>query len=149
MKINKAIVPILPDLLLYGGILVIIYLIYNKITGGTSSTAQTQQVYSNAIEASKLSYPVANYSVLADKLQSDFEGIFGTNFQGVQDVFSQMENDNDVLQLIKAWGTRTYLDWNGYIYNSGLPESLGIHLNNSELAIINTELAGKNISIQF
>lgn len=132
--------------ILYAGfgfiILVISYLIYRKFT---KPSAQDSALNKD-INKNRLSFPESQYFILADTIQAATESI-DVDEQSIYDVFSQMQNDSDVLQLIKAWGERTYLTIYGLLYNSPLTEALHVILSSSEVQKINDILKNNNISV--
>jgi hypothetical protein len=94
----------------------------------------------------KLSYSLGNYTQFADQLYAAVLYTWGTDEQAIYNVFSKMNNNLDVAQLIKAFGKRR-------LEFSTTMAELGAHLSEdldaSEIAKLNSILAAKNITYRF
>lgn len=102
--------------------------------------------------ASNLSYPLINYTNWANRIEVALESLYNDDEQSVYEVFSQMQNNDDVLQLQKSFGTRANTPWGlGLIggYTGTLSEWLFAQMNSREIGTINQILSEKNITIQF
>ena len=113
-----------------------------------SPAKQAQQQISNEIDRSKLSYPLSQYDAWANKLEQAFFD-WGTNETSIYEVFRNLKNNNDFLQLKKAFGIRQYT---GGILPGILSGKLNLdgfieqELNSSEQKYINGILASKSIT---
>ena len=102
--------------------------------------------------ASNLSYPLINYTNWANRIEVAMESLYNDDEQSVYEVFSQMQNNDDVLQLQKSFGTRANTPWGlGLIggYTGTLSEWISAQFNSTEIATVNSILSGKGITIQF
>ena len=95
----------------------------------------------------KLSYPPSNYKQFADQLEQAMQ-YTGTYFNVIFDVMKQMKNNLDVIQLVKAFGTREIYFW-GFTYKFTLPEALRDELDPSDVAKINALFKSKKIQYRF
>lgn len=95
-----------------------------------------------------LSYPLSNYSLMADQLQSAMFDA-GTDENTIYSVMAKLKNPKDLLQLIKSFGLRTYYQfgWPQGKYNLG--QWFQEELSDSEKDKINQILAGNSINYQF
>jgi hypothetical protein len=95
-----------------------------------------------------LSFPLARYDVFADTLEEATD-TSGSDEQAIFDVFSQMQNNADILQLIKAYGTRYNFVFGVPIGKLSLPQIIVSELSESERAELNAILQAKQITINF
>lgn len=116
----------------------------------------------------KASFPTTQYQTWANSIEQSFEGCdpFGNVSWGadsplgvvsywsksgynVANIFNKLKNDVDYLDLVIAWGTRTYDDcgWGtGNVENVDLSKSIADELNDSERNNLNKILAKKGIT---
>ena len=124
-------------------LIVVIYYIWKFGAGfvnGIKTNAQAKgEIEALESQGIKASYTKSKYVQLADDLESAIAGA-GTDEQAVYDVFNQMKNDIDVLELDKAFGVRDEED---------LKQWLRGDLSSSEMSTVNNILAKKNISKRF
>ena len=102
--------------------------------------------------ASNLSYPLINYTNWANRIEVALESLYNDDEQAVYEVFSQMQNNDDVLQLQVSFGIRANTPWGlGLIggYTGTLSEWIFAQMNSREISTINQILTDKNITIQF
>ena len=59
----------------------------------------------------KLSYPPSQYITWADKLEDAFENFWGTDEDAIYSVLRKLKTNNDWLELNRAFGQRSYLDF--------------------------------------
>jgi len=95
----------------------------------------------------KLSYPPSNYKQFADQIQEAMQ-YTGTYFGVIYGIMKLMKNNLDVIQLVKAFGTRPVYFW-GFTYNFTLPEALRDELSDSDIAKINNLFKAKKIKYRF
>ena len=62
------------------------------------------------VQDDKLTYPVEQYKIFADRLYTAMQGI-STDEDAVYDVLSKMINKDDMLKLIATFGTREDTEW--------------------------------------
>ena len=89
-----------------------------------------------------------NYKLFADRLYKTLN-VWGPNVAQVYQVFAQMNNDRDILELIKAFGMR--LDSSNGI-DDDIDANLGTFiqkLNDDEITALNMMLAKKAIRYRF
>lgn len=111
--------------------------------------------YNNLINSGqKPSYPDTSYIQMADKIYEAgcpygaITGCLGTDEQAIYDVFNQMNNELDVLLLVRAFGSRTprgtvaadAVDLGGF---------LSTELSGDNISQINSTLASKDIKYRF
>jgi len=95
-----------------------------------------------------LSYPLAYYNTYADQIEQATDAA-GTDSSAIYRVMGAMNNNADVLQLIKAYGKRLNFAMFIPLGNFTLPQILISELSESELAELNRILSSKAINIQF
>lgn len=104
--------------------------------------------YNKKKQAMNPSYTVTQYKVFADTLFDAFSGP-GTDEERVKSVFQKMKNDLDVLELIKAYGTR---DGGTYWYSPKMTliEQIPYDLTDSDIATyVNLPLRSNGVTYQF
>ncbi len=139
-----AYLPLITPVLTAGIIIVIVVILYKKFI----ATSEKEVIDPDDIKPDQLTHPKSQYLVFADAIQAACQG-FGTNEAAIFEIFRQMYTDSDVLELIRAWGTRTYGDLSGIAYNATLSEVLTYEFNSNEIAQLNAILEEKRITIRF
>lgn len=128
-----------------------VYFIWNKFGKAVkNSIAVNTDESALKSEGQKLSYPLTNYQNFADKIYqagmnwSITEGF--TDEEAMYDVFRQMKNDLDIVQLFKAFGMRraefSFQDVN-------LGGFLQSELDPDEIQVVNKILTSKGIKYRF
>jgi len=99
-------------------------------------------------KGNNLSYSLAQYQMMAD-LVEEATDTSGTDTEAIYNVFAQLRNNTDVLQLIKTYGER----WN---FMFGLPlgkftlqQIINSEFDSGERATLNQIITGNDITIQF
>jgi uncharacterized protein YqgQ len=100
------------------------------------------------IDNTSLSYPISYYAQMADVIQEATDNS-GTDTDAINRVFEKMNNNYDVLQLIKAYGSRWNFFFGVPLGSFTLPQILVSELSNSEIGDLNNLLTNKGITIQF
>lgn len=95
-----------------------------------------------------LTFTLARYDVFADTLEEATDAS-GSDEAAVFNVFSQMQNNADILQLIKAYGLRYNFVFGIPIGKLSLPQLIVSELPESEREELNTILQAKQITIKF
>ena len=95
-----------------------------------------------------LSYPLSNYSLMADQLQSAMFDA-GTDENTIYAVMAKLKNPKDLLQLIKSFGLRTYTVFGWPQGNYNLGQWIQEELSTTEKDKVNQILAGNGINYQF
>lgn len=128
-------------LLLYGGIILILFMVVNKIFGFTDKWKEEAEAKKRALENAaakgdeeavlkksgmKLSHPLSKYGDLANRLFAAMKGV-GTDDNTIMQVFSNLGNDLDFLELNKAFGIRDDEDLTTWIQGEG--NSLSTKIN--------------------
>ena len=141
MKLNPKILPLIPPIITGSIALLVLYLVYRWFVKDTEN-----ETYNQDINKNKLSYSESQYLIFADAIQEATQG-FGTDEDQIYNVFGQLKNNEDLLQLIVAFGKRTYGGISGVFIQSTLPEVLNLELSNSELEELNNILSGNGITL--
>ena len=114
------------------------------------------KVIEEEVVQDNLSYDASQYSVFADGIESNLSdkgisaGLFGVNQKGIYEVFRKMKTDDDVKQLIVAFGTREFRK--AYTFGKHdctLPQALSLLMTTGEIREINEILKENNINYQF
>lgn len=123
-------------------------LIFNRVKG--SSNKDTSNIIDDELEESQLqlSYPLSNYNIMADQLQSAMFDA-GTDEQTIYTIFKKLKNPKDLLQLVKAFGRRTYYVFGYPQGNYNLGQWIQEELSDSEKQEINSILQSNNINYTF
>ncbi len=135
----------------FGSMLMIKFLLNNY--SAYSHTQKVNEALDSAIKKGEnagksLSYSEAEYTQFANMIEQATAGA-GTDTQVIFQVFGKMQNNTDVLQLIKTYGKRPN-SWFGIpLGNFSLSQLLISELSLSERKQLNQILAQKNISITF
>ena len=132
------------NLWIYGGALGLIALVvayyFGSRTGKASVTVLNEAGNAaNEINAAGLTYRLSTYDQMAAGIYEAVSGIF-TDEQAVYSEFSQLRTHDDVLQLIKSFGSRGFWGFKGT-----LSEWLYQGMSSSEIAQINSILSRNNI----
>ena len=104
-----------------------------------SSETKSIEELENSINNNKLSYQLAEYSLMANSLFTAMDGM-GTNEQVIYNVFNRLKNIDDLYQLITSFGVKD---------DQTLQQWLISDLSSSELEKVNQILSMKNINFQF
>jgi hypothetical protein len=135
-------------------IVVLAYLLYKKIFPTTANSDQTKaDNTADAIDTLenqniKLSYLATEYDIKADSLETALfnNGWYGIDEETVYAVFSSMNNQADLLQLITAFGNRRM---QFQLFGQPLAQWIQGYCSPTEKAQINTILSSKNITTKF
>jgi len=92
-----------------------------------------------------LSYPLAQYNVLADMLEEATDTAF-TDEETVYSVFRQLKNNADLLQLVKAYGERRHFEFGIPLGSYTLPQILVAVLDSGEIQEVRNILVSNGIS---
>jgi len=125
-------------------VIVLVWIIYRRFR----KTDERKDTLDADIKTDKLTHLESYYFVLADKIQTAAEG-FGTDEELIYSVMQQMKTDSDVLQLIKAFGKRSFLNGFGVAWKATLTEVLNYELSAKKLARVNEILAENGVSMKF
>ena len=99
----------------------------------------------NAVNTVALSADLKQYSIWADTLETNI-GPWTTDESAVYAVMSKMKNNDDLKQLIKAFGSRTYT----YIIGKlTLPAYITAGMSSDEIEKVNETLNNNGVTIQF
>lgn len=121
-----------------------------------SAQEKGAQTIKDSTNQSNLSYELAQYVQFADALEKYLNdkslrsGLGGAYEKGIYGVMENMENDDDVKQLIVAFGTRKMrkvfdLFSDNYTLTSAIPH----FLSKSEVERINEILKSNNVNFKF
>lgn len=121
------------------------FLLFRKKPGADTIT-DAQKESQQLAKVQKPTYGPTQYQLYADKIYSAGVTWFGTDENAIYSVFQSLYNDLDVLELIKAFGTRR-LEFTTVWGN--LQQFLSSELNASEITKVNTILMAKGIKYRF
>lgn len=131
------------------GILALSIFAINKLTKKASNKDTADQVDNELNESGlTLSYPLSNYNLMADQLQSAMFDA-GTDENTIYQVMGKLKNAKDLLQLIKAFGIRTYYQFGWPQGNYNLGQWFQEEINSSEKDKVNQILSSKGITFAF
>lgn len=106
--------PYVRPVLITAGIGTGLFIAYKLFTKGSMTARQIKERSEFSKEQKgKLSYPLTQYKSWADALEKawyQYAFGIGTDEQAVYSIFSKLKNNNDWLQLQKAYGVREYQD---------------------------------------
>lgn len=113
-------------------------------TGKASTAIASEAGNANSeVKRGNLTYQPSTYNALSNKLYEALSGIL-TDEQSVYSVFTQMKNHDDILELIKDFGSRGVWPFKGT-----LSEWLYQSLSSSEIAQVNEILARNGNTYKF
>jgi len=129
------------------GLAIVALIIFNQVlrTISKAQAAKDENQIRNDLDRTNLSYDLTQYAVLADKLEESI-GSWSTDENAVYTVFRRMSNDDDVKQLIKSFGERTFTYLTGAM---SLTRYINAGMSEDEIEQINKILADKDINISF
>lgn len=125
-------------------LVIVMYFVIRKVIKTIKGDAYLNDV-NGEIKPAELSYPLNQYIALADQLY-DAMAYLGTKNNRITATIQRCNNLSDVLQLVKAFGTRNYYPWWGA---KTLPQWFSEELSPSELAALNAILKQKSINYTF
>ena len=136
-------VVIIPVLLIA---LLVIYFI-GKNSGKAKALAADSDTLNKDINESTLTFPLSTYKQMADTLYTAMVDP-GTDFDTVFNVLSKIENQSDLFQLDKSFGTRSSYTilWVITPFTGTLSQWLSDELDDDEKAQVNQLLSTKNIT---
>lgn len=141
VKISKNVLPVAAG----GAALLLAFLLLRKrVAGDTVSDAEKES--KDIAKIQNPTYGPTQYQLFADKIYTAGVTWFGTDENAIYGVFNQLYNDLDVLELIKAFGTRR-LEFTTVMGN--LQQFLASEMNEKEIGQINTILFSKGIKYRF
>lgn len=130
---------------IYLGIFLLIVFVIVYFLGRSIGKKQQGSQLLDEIKNDNLTYQKSQYIVFADKLYSAMIG-FGTDEDSIYSVFRKMNTDDDVKQLIVAFGSKR-IEFT--IGGSTLAEWLVTELSESEMTELNNILSQRNINFSF
>ncbi len=123
------------------------FFLIKKLGGGLKTGAQNLADESRFRSSGQtLSYPLSSYTGYADAIYEAGMVWNGTDENAIYNVFKKMNNDLDVLQLIKAFGMRRK-EWS--LQEANLGGYISSEFDSDELAELNKLLAAKGITYRF
>jgi hypothetical protein len=102
------------------------------------------------VDFSNLTSPIDQYLIWADSLYAAMNHA-GTSWTPIIDVFSQMRTNDDVSELINAYGVRTLYVFGIPTQPKNLPQSLTTEQSGSWFGVedVNEVLEANNITLRF
>lgn len=149
--------PPLGKILLIAAVILLAYLIYKGVkkllAPGPTNEGQQKSAsdeLKDLAQAGEVShYTESQMKGFADKLFKAMDGQ-GTDEEQIKAVFKYMQNKADVLELIRAFGVRTYEDGLFVSYEYNLTEWLNEELSQDELdKFVNDPLRSAGINYSF
>ena len=139
---------------LWGGGLLVAWLVYREIKKALTKSDDEKFIddIDQAIEyeeqtGNQLTYPLAQYSIYADTIEEATD-TSGTDEEAIYSVFDALENNTDLLQLIKAYGER-------YSFYFGIPtgkytlsQIIESELDTGEKVVVQGILDSKGITVK-
>jgi len=118
-----------------------------------SHTQEVNDALDSAIKkeennGNSLSYSQAEYNQFANQIEQATAGA-GTDTSTINQIFGQMKNNADVLQLIKTYGQRPNSFFGVPMGNLTLSQLMVSELSHGERKQLNAILAQKGITITF
>lgn len=95
-----------------------------------------------------LTYPLAQYNVMADVVEEATD-TSGTDTEAIYNVFAQLRNNTDMLQLIKTYGERWNFMFGVPLGKFTLQQIINSEFDSGERATLNQIITGNDITIQF
>lgn len=143
-------------------VLIAIYKVYSGIKKAKSHANALQEADQASHDLSDVmkagvspTYPDSQYESWSNQLVAAFSGC-GTDVPAINNVFTQLQNEADLLKLISTYGIRTYDRCLSFAYVLGggkntlsLSAALSDELGASDIELINNILAAKGIKYRF
>lgn len=126
-------------------VLVVAYYIGSR-TGKSKAVAGETDQLNKDISKNELTYDLSQYNIMADRLYDAMYDI-GTDEEAVYTIMARLRNDSDLLQLIRAFGSRGNIIFQGG--EKTLAGWLSSDLTNPELGKVNDILKRNGINYQF
>lgn len=136
-------------------VIVAAVLIIRRVRRKSESEKGIEEV-GKTIQTENLTYELPQYSTFADDIESNLSdkgitaGLLGVNQKGVYEVFGKMKTNDDVKQVIVAFGTRKFRK--AYTFgrhDCTLSQALSLLMTTGEIRNINEILKENNITYQF
>ena len=131
---------------IFGFIVLLVAYYFGSRTGKSKAMAAAGDTLAKDITKSDLTYDLSQYVIMADRCYDAMYDI-GTDEEALYIVFAKMRTNSDLLQLIKAFGSRGNIVFQGGAKN--LAEWIASDLNNVEIEKVNDILKRNNITYQF
>jgi len=155
-SINKYVKNLSPARMLMGGVglLTGVFAIKEVVKlFSVSSEQEKEKQIDKAIKEEQnngnpLTYPLAQYDVMADVIEEATD-TSGTDCEAIYNVFSQLSNNTDMLQLIKAYGNRWNFMFGVPLGKFSLQQIINSELDSGEKATLNQIIQAVGITIQF
>ena len=139
--------PTVQKISIWLALLIVAVIAFNMILKAIKSAqaAADANAVRNDLNPAGLSYPVTQYSVLADKAETAI-GPISIDHETLYSVFNQMQTVDDVKQLIKSFGSRKI---EFFTPAQTLAAALSDWASSSTIAAVNKILSDKNINFSF
>jgi|GEM_PF-5367978 len=134
-------------------VIVILWYVGSKVNSVFGSDTVDNKITEDnplVVVASKLTYPKDQYVIWADSLYSAMNHA-GTSWGAILDVFDNMRTNDDVKELINAYGVRTLYVFGVPTAAKNLPQSLTTEQSGSWNGVqeVNDILEANNITLRF
>ena len=128
-----------------------LYKILGKEIKEARNKRKNEKLFEKEKEGTNLSYKPSQYITWADKIDDSFSAnwLDMTDEEAIYSIMRQLKTNNDWLELMKAYGMRTYYDPTSLTYITGkkinLLTALQNELDTKEKSKVNTILKNKGI----
>jgi len=128
-----------------------LYKIMGKEIKKARDEKKNKKLFEEEKEGKDLSYKPSQYITWADKIDDSFSAnwLDMTDEEAIFSIMRQLKTNNDWLELMKAYGLRTYYDPTSLTYITGkkinLLTALQLELDTKEKSKVNTILKNKGI----
>lgn len=101
------------------------------------------------VNKKNLSYSPVQYAAFGDKIWEACNTMFSIDEKAILSVFEAMKNQDDLMQLIAAFGTKTNPNWRILGDDRNLPQFIAYECSKDQVNKINSILAAKGINYSF
>lgn len=131
---------------IFAFIVLLVSYYFGTRTGKSKAGAAAGDTLAKDISKSDLTYDLSQYVMMADRCYDAVYDI-GTDEEALYSVFSKIRSNSDLLQLIKAFGNRGNIVFQGG--EKTLAEWMASDLNNVEIEKVNDILARNGVTYKF
>jgi hypothetical protein len=130
-------------------LLVVAYIAGQMIGKLKNKTLSEPNQAAKDLNPKNLSYQLSQYAGYADKVWEACNTMFSIDTDSIYNVFQNMKNKDDVLQLIKSFGVRPNPNWRLFGDDRDLQKFITYECSTSQVAKINSILSQNSIDFKF